>query len=87
MSILSVVTTSSNDATFAEKSLIKSGSIFLTMSKTERSLNPANLRWKYLLEDVRDETNAKEVDTCLESLHRFPLVTLVHFLKWAVINS
>ena len=41
-------------------------------------MNPANLRWKYLLDAIRDESNAKEVDNCIESLHKFPLVTLVN---------
>ena len=52
------------------------------MSQSERKLmtNPANLRWKYLLEDLRDEeVNPKlkqKIESCIDSLAKFPLVIL-----------
>ncbi len=46
-------------------------------------MNPANLKWRYLLEDVQSSTSSgalrTKVKMCLSSLSKFPLVSRIPY--------
>ena len=53
----------------------------------DSSINPANLRWRYMLEEIRNESRPEEIELCIRSLRKFPLVTIYFLIEYSSIDK